>query len=204
MPKKPAPSRREHAAAEQKSPAASKSTVKSKSKPASAAKTKGKAKRAAKPKAAPAVILSASDGVGGETVTGDVSKHAGGRPTDYREEYCEKVLEWGRQGKSRTWMAANLGCDRRTLDNWADVHPKFFRALSYAKALEQAHWEDLGHFGLSADKFNNGVWSKSMAARFPDEWREKQEHSGPAGGPIQHQVGVSWMTEDQAKARGWA
>lgn len=32
-----------------------------------------------------------------------------------------------------------------------------------------------------------------------------QAHTGADGeGPIQHQVGVSWMTEAQAKARGWA
>ena len=28
--------------------------------------------------------------------------------------------------------------------------------------------------------------------------------AGDQGNPIQHQVGVSWMTEAQAKARGWA
>mgnify|MGYP001599852802 CR=1 FL=1 len=28
--------------------------------------------------------------------------------------------------------------------------------------------------------------------------------SGDQDNPIQHQVCVSWMTEDQAKARGWA
>jgi hypothetical protein len=31
-----------------------------------------------------------------------------------------------------------------------------------------------------------------------------QALTGEGGGPIQHQVGVSWMTEEQAKARGWA
>ena len=35
--------------------------------------------------------------------------------------------------------------------------------------------------------------------------KSPQAHTGEGGeGPIQHQVGVSWMTEEQAKARGWA
>lgn len=34
--------------------------------------------------------------------------------------------------------------------------------------------------------------------------KSPQALTGEGGGPIQHQVGVSWMTEDQAKARGWA
>lgn len=34
--------------------------------------------------------------------------------------------------------------------------------------------------------------------------KSPQALTGEGGGPIQHQVGVSWMTETQAKARGWA
>jgi hypothetical protein len=33
--------------------------------------------------------------------------------------------------------------------------------------------------------------------------KSPQALTGDGGGPIQHQVGVSWMTESQAKARGW-
>ncbi len=34
--------------------------------------------------------------------------------------------------------------------------------------------------------------------------KSPQALTGENGGPIQHHVGVSWMTESQAKARGWA
>ena len=125
--------------------------------------------------------MAASEGVAPVAM---VEKRGPGQPTLYRPEYCQQVIEWGRQGKSRTWMAANLEIDRKTIDNWADSHPEFFLALSRAKALEQAHWEDLGHIGISADKFNTGVWSKSMAARFPDEWRDKQEVTGANGSAL--------------------
>lgn len=113
-----------------------------------------------------------------------------GRPTSYRPEYCEQVIEWGRQGKSRTWMSAHLGIDRYTIDEWAKAHPDFSRALSHAKAFEQALWEDLGFNGLSADKFNSGVWTRSMAARFPSEWRESQNIATTHAGSIAHSVEI--------------
>ena len=34
--------------------------------------------------------------------------------------------------------------------------------------------------------------------------KSPQAHTGEGGGPIEHNVGVQWMTEEQAKARGWA
>ena len=39
--------------------------------------------------------------------------------------------------------------------------------------LAQAHWEDLGHDNIKDREFNSSVWSRSMAARFPHQWREK-------------------------------
>ncbi len=144
-------------------------------------------------------VKAASEGASPAVATETVKRRPG-QPTLYREEYCDTVIEWGKQGKSRTWMAANLGIDRKTIDNWADANPEFFLALSRAKALEQAHWEDLGYSGLTADKFNSGIWTKSMAARFPDDWREKHEHMGPSGGAIPHMHEVVFVVEDPAQA----
>lgn len=121
-----------------------------------------------------------------------------GRPTDYRPEYCDQVIEWGGMGKSRTWMAAHLGIDRKTIDNWAVANPEFLLALSRAKALEQAVWEDMGQIGMTADKFNSGVWSKSMAARFPDEWRDNVQVSGDPNAPMAHSHEVTFRVVDPA------
>lgn len=95
------------------------------------------------------------------------------RPTEYRPEMCEKVIEWGNLGKSRAWMAAQFGVSYRTLLNWEEAHPEFLHALERAEMLAQAHWEDLGHDNIKDREFNSSVWSRSMAARFPNQWREK-------------------------------
>jgi hypothetical protein len=115
-----------------------------------------------------------------------IPKRPGGRPSAYDPAFCEEVIELGRRGKSRAYMAAVLGVHRETLINWEGAHPEFFDAMAHARALAQAWWEDAGQNGLAADKFNAQVYSRSMAARFPDDWREKQSHelSGKDGGAI--------------------
>ena len=58
---------------------------------------------------------------------------------------------------------------------WEKTHPDFSVALERAKTLEQMWWEDAGQDGMIGDKFNGAVWGRSMAARFPDDWREKND-----------------------------
>lgn len=109
-----------------------------------------------------------------------------GRPTDYDPAFCDAVIEHGRSGKSLTWIATELGVVRQTLHNWMAAHPEFLDAMTRAKDLAQRWWEDAGQDGLSQSGFNASVWSRSMAARFPDDWREVKgtELSGPGGSPI--------------------
>jgi hypothetical protein len=98
-----------------------------------------------------------------------------GRPTDYNPKYCEEVIELGKQGKSLAQMASRFDVARSTIDEWASVHPEFSEALTRAKAHAQAWWEDAGQDGLKADKFNAQVWTKSMQARFRDDYTERQQ-----------------------------
>ena len=104
-----------------------------------------------------------------------VIKRYRGRPTKYDPSFCEAVIAWGRMGKSRTWMAAEMMVARNTIDNWANDNPDFLSALDTAKQLEQQHWEDLGQDNIRAIGFQQSVWRRSMAARFPKEWRESSE-----------------------------
>lgn len=115
----------------------------------------------------------------------------GGRPTDYDPAFCEKVVEWGALGKSIAWMAAELDVSRQSIYEWASVHPEFSDAIARAKEKAQKWWEDAGQANMlmapGAGTFNGSVWSRSMAARFPDDWREKTETAltGANGGPVQ-------------------
>lgn len=109
-----------------------------------------------------------------------------GRPTDYRPEYCELVVELGKQGKSVVQMACALDVVRQTMLDWCKVHPEFLDAFTRAKQYSQDWWETQAQCGLTADKFNASLWSRSMAARFPEDYQERKgvELTGAGGGPV--------------------
>lgn len=103
---------------------------------------------------------------------------AGGRPSTYSPEFCEVVIELGRQGKSLVQIASALDVTKQTLANWSDAHPEFLDAMTHARIHSQAWWEDAGQnnmlLGPGQGTFNASVWSRSMAARFPEDWRENK------------------------------
>ncbi len=103
--------------------------------------------------------------------------HAGGRPTDYRPEYCDKVVEWGKEGKSKAWMCAELDIVDQTMRNWGEAHPEFLDAITRGLKHSQKWWEDKGQSSLDKAGFQASVWSRSMAARFPEDWREKTDQN---------------------------
>jgi transposase-like protein len=122
-----------------------------------------------------------------------------GRPSLYKQEYCERVVELGTIGKSIEQIAADIGVSTRVLFDWRDKHEEFLRALEYAKELEQTWWEDQAqaymvetHLG---PKLNASLWSRSMAARFPKKYREsvKQEITGADGAPLLTGIEVSFV-----------
>jgi transposase-like protein len=126
-----------------------------------------------------------------------------GRPTLYDPIYCEKVIELGRIGKSIEQIAASLGVGTRTLFSWRDAHEEFRHALEDAKELEQVWWEDMAQAYIVEEKesakLNVGLWSRSMAARFPKKYREsvKQEITGAEGAPLLSGIQVSFVKPDE-------
>ena len=117
---------------------------------------------------------------------------AGGRPTLYDPAYCERVIELGKQGMSVVEMAADIGVARSTLEEaWPAAYPEFSEAFMQARQHSQAWWESMGRVNLimpqGSGTFQASVWSRSMAARFPADWREKSETAltGANGGPVQ-------------------
>jgi transposase len=106
---------------------------------------------------------------------------AGGRPTDYKPEYCEQVIAHMSEGASLTSFAASIDCSRSTVGLWMEVHEEFSAAVKIGKAKCAYWWEKRGRMGANGEQDVNPTLVifglKNMA---PDEWREKQElqHSG--------------------------
>lgn len=98
-----------------------------------------------------------------------------GRPTDYLPEYCERVVELGRAGKSHAQIAADLDVARMTLYRWAEAVPEFSDAITRARDLAQAWFEDKGQTGLDTSGFNASLWAKQVSCRFRDDYTDKQQ-----------------------------
>ena len=120
----------------------------------------------------------------------ELAKRSLGRPPSYRPEYCERVMELGAEGKSLAQIGCEIGHLRDTLRDWAGKYPDFGRALARARELSLAWWEAQAKIGMwdgsAKGRLNAHVWLKSMAARFPDDYREstRTEITGKDGGPV--------------------
>lgn len=108
--------------------------------------------------------------------------HAGGRPTKYREKFCQTVIEVGEQGGWVSEMAEACDVHRSSIEEWAKEHPEFSTALMRAKQKARVWFEKAGRVGLTAERFNSALWAKQMSARHPDDYtdrlRAEHDHSG--------------------------
>lgn len=104
-----------------------------------------------------------------------------GRPTDYRAEYCERIVAHMSEGASITSFAAEIDVARSTINEWMSKQPEFSEAVKKAKAKCAAWWELRGRKLATGDEDGNPTLVifglKNMA---DDDWRDKREveHSG--------------------------
>jgi len=132
-------------------------------------------------------------------MTETTEKRPVGRPTLYDPSLCEEVIALGRIGKSIEQICYQLNISIRTIYLWRDTHEEFMQALEDAKTFEQAWWEEQAAAYMvenkESDKLNTGLWSRSMAARFPKKYREstKTEITGADGAPLLSGINVTFV-----------
>lgn len=104
-----------------------------------------------------------------------MAKHKGGRPTEYKPEFCKQIIDFMSNGKSLTAFAASIGHHRDSVYEWTKVHPEFSDALKKGRAASEAWWESIGIEGTLGQikNFNPTafVWmTKNMFG-----WKDKTE-----------------------------
>ena len=118
-----------------------------------------------------------------------IAKALVGRPTSYKPEYCQLVLELAAQGHSLGGFAGEIGVDRATVGRWLDAHEEFRTACTRAAAGRMWFWERVAiHVGMTGGSGSQGqmaIFQLLNAARCIDnvkavDYVDKREieHSG--------------------------
>lgn len=96
-----------------------------------------------------------------------------GRPTKYRPKYCEQIIEFMAEGKSKEAFAGHIGVSRRRIPDWSKKHKEFGRAVEIGTAKSQNFWEELGIQMALSGQGNVTAWIFNMKNRFG--WRDKHD-----------------------------
>lgn len=98
-----------------------------------------------------------------------------GRPTNYRPEYADRVIELGTLGWSKAMIAAEIaGGSYEQIDRWEKANPPFREAMVRARQLALAWFEQAGQRGIDSRDFNSNLYRIVMAGRFPAEYRDSK------------------------------
>jgi transposase len=103
-----------------------------------------------------------------------------GRHTKYTPDMCDKVVELGKIGASRTEIVAKLGICFVTFYAYQQDNPDFLKAVNKAMLLSQAWWEENGRYGTfgGVKNFNAQAYNFQMKNRFrntEEAWTDKSE-----------------------------
>jgi len=100
----------------------------------------------------------------------------GGRPTLYKEEYCEEIVKCLRSGLGFNSFADSIDVCVDTLNEWAKVHPEFSAAKKRAKCGKAAAWERKSLLARDDPKRPSDatlIFMLKNAA--PDEYKDRHE-----------------------------
>ena len=104
-------------------------------------------------------------------------KYVFGRPTKYKKEYCQVVIDKMAEGYSKEACAGFLNISKVTLYEWAEKYPDFMNAISIGETKSQMFWEGSlvkHHIHTKNGKQINGqVFNLNMKNRFG--WTDKKE-----------------------------
>lgn len=108
-----------------------------------------------------------------------------GRPTEYRQEYCGKLIDAMSKGLSLQAAMGEIGYGRARAHEWAKSFPEFRDAIELGHAKRSAFLEKRG---LSAESGPAVTFAIAALKNCnPLEFRDNVQHElvGANGGPIE-------------------
>ncbi len=115
---------------------------------------------------------------------------AGGRPTIYKPEFCDLLIDHMEKGFSYESFAGLIGVSKQTIYDWEKANQEFLDSKKIGVEKSRLFWETQGIEGIYTTEIfeqdengsrstkkalNSSVWIFNMKNRFKDEWRDKQE-----------------------------
>jgi hypothetical protein len=98
-----------------------------------------------------------------------------GNPTEYREEFCQKLIDFMSEGYSFEAFAGEVGTSYHSLYRWVQTQTAFRDAKKIAEGKYRKYWETIGKAGMlgKIPGFNTTIWIFSMKNRFG--WSDRKE-----------------------------
>jgi hypothetical protein len=133
-------------------------------------------------------------------------KHPGGRPTLYRREMCDRLVNAMAGGLTAEAAAARIGISARSLFYWQQQHPEFLQAIQEGRQRSQLWWEERALAMANGEAGNTqivmlGLRNRSRAATGWNNDTVKLEHTGPEGGPVEvkaeHKIDIASLEPEQ-------
>ena len=115
----------------------------------------------------------------------ELTKTLLGRPSAYKPEYIQDVLECTAKGFSVSAWAGRIGVDPVTVRRWMASYPDFGEACARAKAARLYWWEE-----KAIEVVEKGISGPSVLIMFalknagPDDWKEKIVTEHEVGGTL--------------------
>jgi len=113
-----------------------------------------------------------------------------GRPTLYRPEFCEMLIEHCREGGSIEAFAGTIMVSIDALYDWFDKHEDFRHAKKIGYSLSLAWWENMGRQNImniqttsgygsyketTSKSINSSIWIYTVKCRFRKQYTEVQK-----------------------------
>ncbi|MBW2610684.1 MAG: hypothetical protein JRC68_10135 [Deltaproteobacteria bacterium] len=125
----------------------------------------------------------------------------GGRPTKYRKEHCDVVVNLMKKGWSKVEVCAQLEIDYHTFLSWQEKHKPFLQSVKRGDKLSEAWWMGKGRISLNDSTFNSTLWYMNMKNRHG--WADKTELRTPDGIDLNVNTSTKWMNSVRQSLKSW-
>lgn len=99
--------------------------------------------------------------------------YEGGRPPDYRPQYCIDMLYGGKMGRTLIQIARDIGTVSMALNRWADKYEDFRYAVDISKEWKLAWLEDMALGQISGTiRGNSGMLRFALVNASPGDYAD--------------------------------